>query len=157
MAVVSTWIACEVGLFTDIAGKLGIEKNGYVMFFDVLPFRFYCISIVIFVFAITFLGCNFGPMKLAEGRARSAPGPGCYDKLQAGLLRSAAAIFAHRPRAFVALVPIAGLLIAHITGLWIDGGAHLLAHRHFQHHPYPAYTRLCGRYRPCLGAYPAAD
>ena len=38
LAVISTWIAYEVGLFVLTAQKLGIEKDGYSMFFDALSF-----------------------------------------------------------------------------------------------------------------------
>ena len=41
LAVVSTWIAYEVGLFADVSEQLGIGKSGYAMFFDALSFRFY--------------------------------------------------------------------------------------------------------------------
>jgi len=75
LAVISTWIAYEVGLFTLTAQKLGIEKDGYSMFFDALSFRFYCILML---------------------------------KHPASMLN--------------ALVPLAGLILFHITGLWIDGG-----------------------------------
>ncbi len=40
LAFVSTWIGYEVGLFEDIAKTIGIERDGYSMFFDGLSFRF---------------------------------------------------------------------------------------------------------------------
>jgi len=70
LAVISTWIAYEVGLFTDIAQKLGIEKSGYSMFFDALSFRFYCLLMIAFVFLHILTGRDFGPMKTAEQLAR---------------------------------------------------------------------------------------
>ncbi len=117
LAVISTWIAYEVGLFTLTAQKLGIEKDGYSMFFDALSFRFYCILMLIFVFGHILFGCDFGPMKKAQDKAQknspvnsdiTAPTKGSDDKHPGGILN--------------ALVPLAGLILFHIGGLWIDGG-----------------------------------
>ena len=47
LAVVSTWIGYEVGLFNEVANSLGIQKDGYSMFFDTLGFRFYCLMTII--------------------------------------------------------------------------------------------------------------
>lgn len=49
LAVVSTWIAYEVGLLGQIADELHIDKSGYSMFFDALSFRFYCLLMIAFV------------------------------------------------------------------------------------------------------------
>jgi len=117
LAVISTWIAYEVGLFTLTAQKLGIEKDGYSMFFDALSFRFYCILMLIFVFGHILFGCDFGPMKKAQDKAQknppvntdvTAPTKSTDDKHPASILN--------------AIVPLAGLILFHITGLWIDGG-----------------------------------
>jgi len=117
LAVISTWIAYEVGLFTLTAQKLGIEKDGYSMFFDALTFRFYCILMLSFVFGHILFGCDFGPMKKAQNKAQknppvdndiTEPTKSSDDKRPAYMLN--------------AIVPLAGLIIFHITGLWIDGG-----------------------------------
>jgi Na+/H+ antiporter NhaC len=117
LAVISTWIAYEVGLFTLTAQKLGIEKDGYSMFFDALTFRFYCILMLIFVFGHILFGCDFGPMKKAQNKAQNnppidtdtpAPTKSTDNKHPASMLN--------------ALVPLGGLILFHISGLWIDGG-----------------------------------
>jgi Na+/H+ antiporter NhaC len=117
VAVISTWIAYEVGLFTLTAQKLGIEKDGYSMFFDALSFRFYCILMLSFVFGHILFGCDFGPMKKAQNKAQknppvdndiTEPTKSSDDKRPAYMLN--------------AIVPLAGLIIFHISGLWIDGG-----------------------------------
>ena len=117
LAVISTWIAYEVGLFALTAQKLGIEKDGYSMFFDALTFRFYCILMLCFVFGHILFGCDFGPMKKAQNKAQKnppvnpdtpAPTKNTDDKPPAYMLN--------------ALVPLGGLVLFHIGGLWIDGG-----------------------------------
>ncbi len=71
LAVVSTWIAYEVGLFADMSRQLGLGKTGYAMFFDALSFRFYCLLMLAFVFAHILLARDFGPMRKAEERVRA--------------------------------------------------------------------------------------
>ncbi len=120
LAVVSTWIAYEVGLFSDIAQELGINKSGYAMFFDALSFRFYCLLMIVFVFVHILAGRDFGPMKAAEERARSSmPDPGCSSRIA----HQESSI--EKGRALNALVPLAGLLVFHVTGLWFDGTSKL--------------------------------
>lgn len=120
LAVVSTWIAYEVGLFSDIGQELGIDKSGYAMFFDALSFRFYCLLMIVFVFVHIVAGRDFGPMKAAEERAGSSmPHPGCSSSIE----HQESSI--EKGRALNALVPLAGLLIFHVTGLWFDGTSKL--------------------------------
>ncbi|MCP4452742.1 MAG: hypothetical protein GY809_14865 [Planctomycetes bacterium] len=115
LAVISTWIAYEVGLFKDIAVELGIEKSGYALFFDALSFRFYCVLMIAFVFLLILIGRDFGPMKRAQDRAESG-GKGMGGKtaldglhIEPGLARSA-------------LIPMGGLIVFHMIALWRAGG-----------------------------------
>ncbi|MBA7669007.1 hypothetical protein ES703_77131 [subsurface metagenome] len=124
LAVISTWIAYEVGLLNQIAEELSIERSGYSMFFDALSFRFYCLLMIAFVFVHIILGRDFGPMRTSEELA-AKNGPG--QNSQTGPLRDAAdasspAATRQSSRAFKALVPLGGLILFHITGLWVDGG-----------------------------------
>ncbi len=116
LAVVSTWIAYEISLFGDISEQLGVGKSGYALFFDALSFRFYCLLMLVFVFAHILMRRDFGPMRTAERRAR--------NENNASQNHSVADVAApSRPgRAINALLPLAGLVLFHLTGLWIDGG-----------------------------------
>ena len=124
LAVISTWIVYEVGLLGQISDKLGIDKSGYSMFFDALSFRFYCLLMIVFVFLHIIMGRDFGPMKIAEDLSKTnAPG----ENSQAGHPKNTGdsnpSLAAHQSgRAINALVPMAGLILFHITGLWVDGG-----------------------------------
>jgi len=116
VAVVSTWIAYEVGLLRQIADKLEIDKSGYSMFFDALSFRFYCLLMIVFVFVHILMDRDFGPMKAAQERAKAEEPPD-----ENGFQNSE-----HKSgRALNALIPLAGLLIFHFTGLWFDGTSKL--------------------------------
>jgi len=70
LAVISTWIGYEVGLFGELSAQLGMGISGYGIFFEILPLRFYCILTLVFVFVIAASGRDFGPMRTAEARAR---------------------------------------------------------------------------------------
>jgi Na+/H+ antiporter NhaC len=111
LAVISTWIAYEVGLFGDIAGQLRIDKTGYSMFFDALSFRFYCVLMIVFVFVQTLTGRDFGPMRTAEESAKTSLPRGKAG--DAETLKSG--------RAVNALLPLVGFIMFHMIGLWIDG------------------------------------
>ncbi|MHC4546092.1 MAG: Na+/H+ antiporter NhaC family protein, partial [Planctomycetota bacterium] len=123
LAVISTWIAYEVSLLGAVGHELGIDKSGYSMFFDALSFRFYCLLMIVFVFVHILMGREFGPMKAAQEKAQAKEPPeeneaDLSQTLNDPTLRSSA----QRPgRALNALIPLAGLLIFNMTGLWFDG------------------------------------
>ncbi len=121
LAVVSTWIAYEVGVFEGVAEKLVIDKSGYAMFFDALQYRFYCVLMLVFVFVHILMGRDFGPMRRAEQRARMGG-----DKWRTAADSVEAASGQVTGRAINALVPLGGLILFHITGLWLDGGGPVL-------------------------------
>ncbi len=123
LAVISTWIAFEVGLLREIGGTLGVGKSGYAMFFDALSFRFYCLLMIVFVFVHILMGRDFGPMKAAEERAQAAEPPEDVAPPSSSIELRASSI--KKGRAINALVPLAGLVLFHLTGLWFDGTAKL--------------------------------
>jgi len=117
LAVISTWIAYEVGLLTQISEKLQIGRSGYSLFFDALSFRFYCLLMIAFVFLHIILGRDFGPMKTAEDSAKE------IDPDQENRPGDAVNSSAHQSsRAIKAIIPLGGLILFHLTGLWVDGG-----------------------------------
>ncbi|MGM0558445.1 MAG: Na+/H+ antiporter NhaC family protein [Myxococcota bacterium] len=69
IAIISTWIGYEVGLFDTLSQQLGLGRSGYDIFFEIIPLRFYCILSLVFVFANGWLGRDYGPMLKAERRA----------------------------------------------------------------------------------------
>ena len=114
LAIVSTWIIVETSLFAGVSEQLGLGKSGYAMFFDALSYRFYCYLMLAFMYAHILMGRDFGPMRVAEEQARN-------DAPQDSDLQVAAT--SDRPgKAITALLPLAGLILFHLTGLWIDGG-----------------------------------
>ena len=124
IAVISTWIGYEVGLLSEIAGQLGIARDGYSIFFDALGFRFYCIGMIGFVFFNALSDRDFGPMAAAERRAKETGKLVGDGELPMASLSMASAK-AHpeaRVLASVALVPLLALLGAFLGRLWFDSG-----------------------------------
>ncbi len=69
LAIISTWIGFEVLQLHKMSELMGIGISGYSLFLKALPFRFYCIFTILFVFMVAFLRRDFGPMLHAEQRA----------------------------------------------------------------------------------------
>ncbi len=124
LAVISTWIAYEVGLFNQVSNQLGLNKSGYSMFFDALQFRFYCTLMILFLFIHIFMSVDFGPMRIAEEREKrkdlwnrdfnnnnnkEKPAASAEDYFRLG-------------RPVSAILPIIGLVMFHIFLLWYTGG-----------------------------------
>ena len=127
LAVVSTWIAYEVSLLGAVGQELGIAKSGYSMFFDALSFRFYCLLMITFVFLHILMGRDFGPMKNAEDLAQGGGGAEERETSSRRVTGDSPPAPASQEsgRALNALVPLAGLLLFHFTGLWFDGTSKL--------------------------------
>ncbi len=131
VAVISTWIGYEVGLFEDLLGTLNAVPNmpgsGYEMFFEILPLRFYCFFALALVFLGAWTGRDFGPMYAAERRARSGgalvPDGHASDDVSSLEKDGVTA------KARNALIPI-GLVLALILGLILDLGTRGMADFH---------------------------
>ncbi|MBQ6820220.1 MAG: Na+/H+ antiporter NhaC family protein [Clostridium sp.] len=71
LAIVSTWIGLEVGLINDaFINGVGQQVDAFGVFLQTIPYRFYNILIIFFVFITSFLLKDFGPMYKAEIEAR---------------------------------------------------------------------------------------
>lgn len=71
IAIISTWIGIEIGLLNDQMEYLGVvAPNGYGVFLNMIPYRFYCLFTLVAVFSFALLGRDFGPMLKAERRAK---------------------------------------------------------------------------------------
>lgn len=129
LAVLSTWIGYEVGLFDDISNSLGIGIDGYSLFLNALPFRFYCISMIAFILINSFTGWDFGPMAKAERRAREKGQPSdpdaqlwATDSMQLATPSPEAV-----PRLASAVFPLAVLFTVLLGSMWFSGGGRAIA------------------------------
>ncbi len=120
LAIVSTWIGFEVGLFGEVSESLELGVNGYSMFFDAIAFRFYCVLMLLFVFINILSQSDFGPMLSAERKILQSHGKQTANPKEiAALNRIAGKLSKH---AISALLPLLVLMSTLLTGLWWDGG-----------------------------------
>lgn len=124
LAIISTWIGHEMGLLDAQARALGLDLSGYSLVLSALPFRFYCVFSLIFVFASASMGRDFGPMLKAQRRARHHQlplRPGARPMAQAtSTLMSPPEDKPHRARN--ALIPIGVVVLMAMGGFIVDGG-----------------------------------
>ena len=71
IALITTWIGFEVGLIGDaVSGIEGFDQAAYTIFLNSIPYSFYPIFALLFVFMVALSGRDYGPMLQAERRAR---------------------------------------------------------------------------------------
>lgn len=121
LAFVSTWIGYEVGLFNAVAENIGLNSDGYSMFFDALPFRFYCILTIIFVLINTVSGRDYGMMRSAQNRARDTGNVSDPDAKVMGGITSDTNTLNTNSQILSAVIPLTLLFTMILGGLWIDG------------------------------------
>jgi len=68
--LISTWIGYQVGLIGKSLPADWVAKP-YTIFLQSIPFNFYCLFAIAFVFMLAWTGRDFGPMLAAEYRART--------------------------------------------------------------------------------------
>lgn len=123
LAVISTWIAFEVGLLNDLAEHLRLGTHGYEMFFAIFPFRFYCFTALLFVFMNTALNRDFGPMYKAEMRVvldakAKDQGARSSDNVVVKEIGPVSDV----PRRWInAVVPIVTVILGFLTGILLAG------------------------------------
>ncbi|MCF8240924.1 MAG: Na+/H+ antiporter NhaC family protein [Melioribacteraceae bacterium] len=71
IVIISTWIGYELGLIDAGLKSIGSTANAYDVFIQTIPYRFYPIAAIFFVFLTSYSGRDFGPMYKAEKRART--------------------------------------------------------------------------------------
>jgi Na+/H+ antiporter NhaC len=123
IALISTWVAYEVGLIRDGYQMIGIEANAYGVFVETIPYRFYNIFILLFiVFTIWFMR-EFGPMHKAEVRARTE-GKVVADNSTPMAAEESSSL---EPASHVvlsiwnAIIPIGTLIVTAFLGFYFNG------------------------------------
>ncbi len=122
LAFVSTWIGYEVGLFNSVAENIGLDSDGYSMFFDALPFRFYCILTILFVMINAVSGRDYGTMRRAQTRAKETGDVSASDAQVMGGISADLNVSESRNQLLSAFIPLTLLFGLILGGLWIDGG-----------------------------------
>ena len=125
VAFVTTWIGFEVGLIGQAVAQIdGYDEAGYSIFINSIPYSFYPLLCMLFVFVVAFSGRDFGPMYDAEVRARTT---GQVFAPEAKVDEAALGAKELTPtegkpqRAINAMLPIGVLLSTVLIGLYLTG------------------------------------
>jgi Na+/H+ antiporter NhaC len=128
IAIISTWIGFEISLINQSLRAYQVDYEAYHLFLSSLPYRFYPILALMFVFLIFFLKKDFGPMLKAEKRARK--GKVLNDKAvpladfeSSGLNPAESAPC----RWYNGIIPIMVVILFTFGGLYISGRSSLQA------------------------------
>ena len=125
LAFVTTWIGYEVGLVgTAVANIEGLNQSAYSIFLQSIPYSFYPILALFFVFSIANSRRDFGPMYLAEKRARDTGevlGPNAKVDEAAQEGKELTPDEGTPRRAFNAVIPVIALVATVLGGLYVTG------------------------------------
>jgi len=120
VALISTWIGYELGVLRDAYIASGVpDPNTYMIFIKTLPYRFYNFFMLGFVIIIALMNKDFGPMLIAEKKARQN---GIVSTSENNIINSFL-----KPRENIkyyisnALIPILVLIFGAFFGIWYDG------------------------------------
>lgn len=72
IVIISTWVGYEVGLISEGLNSIGSDQNAYDVFISAIPYSFYPIAAIFFVFITSFMERDFGPMLAFEKKARNS-------------------------------------------------------------------------------------
>ncbi len=72
IVIISTWVGYEVGLISDGLNLIGSTQNAYDVFISSIPYSFYPIAAIFFVFLTSVMERDFGPMLTFEKKARNS-------------------------------------------------------------------------------------
>ena len=126
LAFVTTWIGYEVGLVgTAIEGIEGFNQGAYSVFLNSIPYSFYPLLALFFVFVVAYSRRDFGPMYDAEKRARDTgevlgKGAKVDDAAEGEELEPPEGT---TNRARNAVIPIVVLIGSVLAGLYATGAA----------------------------------
>jgi len=122
IVIISTWIGYELGLIGEGLRSIGSTENAYDVFLKTIPFRFYPIAALFFVFIVAYFQRDFGPMFKAEKRARETGkltgGDEPLQKLEFG---ESQMNLGKKSKWFNGAIPILIILFGTIAGLFYTG------------------------------------
>ncbi|MEJ2614038.1 MAG: Na+/H+ antiporter NhaC family protein [Ignavibacteriaceae bacterium] len=112
-----------VGLIHDSLATIHSHENAYNVFIQTIPYRFYPIMMLIFIFLIAWLKRDFGPMLKAEKRAVHEGKVLRDDAVVSKDLTETSEIFGNEEKAkwYNGVIPILVLVLATIAGLIYTG------------------------------------
>ncbi len=121
--IVSSWIGYEVGLIQDGLDMIGSQANAYTTFLATIPYRFYPIAMLFFVFLISLTGRDFGAMRKAERRAVEKGEVSNADVDNSKDMTHSTEILGNEEKAkwYNGVIPILVIIVGTIIGLIYTG------------------------------------
>ncbi len=123
IALITTWIGFQVSLIESSTASIdGLDVPSYELMVASIPYSFYSILSILFIFLIIGTGRDFGAMYKAEYRARNSE----HLTTKTNFSGNKEYHLAQATSAYNAAIPIATLIVIVIAGLlitgWQDGG-----------------------------------
>ena len=120
--IISSWIGFEVGLIDAGLKSIGSTENAYGVFIQTIPYRFYPIAALLFVFITSYMRRDFGAMYKAEIRARTTGEVSAKGAVVDDLEKDGDAFYSgSKSRWYNGVVPILVIIFGTITGLAFTG------------------------------------
>ncbi|MCF7796998.1 MAG: Na+/H+ antiporter NhaC family protein [Lentisphaeria bacterium] len=123
VGIISTWIVFAMSLLDGELKAEGISTNAYIYFLASIPFSFYAILALAFVFINGIQGRDYGPMYQAEKRAleegkliRDGSQPLADDSMMKDILPEKIPL-----RWFNAVIPIFTVVVMTVVGMYASG------------------------------------
>jgi Na+/H+ antiporter NhaC len=126
IAFVTTWIGYQVGLIGEAISYIpDLDAEAYLLFLSTIPYNFYPLLAIAFVFMVAWTGRDFGPMAKAEKYAREngVEDGGHLDSSMAEDCEPIEAVSGKPQRAINAALPILMLVLGVMGGLYVTGKA----------------------------------
>jgi Na+/H+ antiporter NhaC len=122
LAAISTWSIFQMSLLDSPYKAHGISANLYLTFLQSIPYSFYCIFTLVFLFATVLMRREMGPMHKAETRSQTT-GAVLAENAQPMIDESLAREFEESKLSHWSngLIPILAMLVITICGLFITG------------------------------------
>ena len=120
IALVSSWIGVEISAIQKGLDVVNSQLDSFSLFIHSIPFAFYCIFCISFVFVNALLDRDFGPMLKAEQRARN--GETISEESRKTIVDEAITVQSKvKQRIFVSVGSIILLVIFAVMSFYITG------------------------------------
>jgi len=123
IAIVTTWIGYEIGLIGDSISKMeGLDTEAYLLFLNTIPYSFYPVLAIAFVFMVSASGRDYGPMLTSERLAKINGSASSAEQKDSPQETDDLKPVEGKPqRAFNAYIPVLVMVLGMLVGLYVTG------------------------------------
>lgn len=119
--IISSWIGFELGLIATGLRTVNSDINSYELLLQTIPYRFYPIAALFFVFLVAYTQRDFGPMYKAEVRARTTGKLFENKSIESNLDEDTLFNNSDKAKWYNGAIPILVILFGTIAGLIYTG------------------------------------